>query len=253
MQVNGSEAPQFLGGYGAVDNRGSEDGLEITFDVEQPPLGVKLTGYRLLNMGVVFGFGLTKAILTYMGQSTVPATLDWVSGALLVVCLYWIGLYEATCSKKWEWFFQVDLTPAICYSFLRFVGGVLGVIFALQGTLAITSLCSIPIFLLAHFIPRLSLDICLVVYICFTLCVHYFWMRTRRLRVWMRVRQFMVHFIQTDGLSAPLSEQHEWSGTIGMTLGFFCGIALVCSPLGVVYLSLAGSRELRDTLGEVYG
>ncbi len=66
-------------------NRDSEDSLEITSDVEQPPLGIKLTGYRLLNMGVVFGFGLTKAILTYVGQSTVPATLDWVSGALLVV------------------------------------------------------------------------------------------------------------------------------------------------------------------------
>jgi hypothetical protein len=38
-----------------------------------------------------------------------------------------------------------------------------------------------------------------------------------------------------------------------MTLGFFCGIALVCSPLGVAYLSLAATRELHDKLGEVYG
>ena len=37
-----------------------------------------------------------------------------------------------------------------------------------------------------------------------------------------------------------------------MTLGFFCGIALVCSPLGMVYLSLAGTRELHDTVGDVY-
>ena len=54
---------------------------------------------------------------------------------------------------------------------------VLGVLFALQGTLVITSLCSIPVFVLAHVIPRVSLDIWLVAYICFTLCVHYSWMR----------------------------------------------------------------------------
>ena len=75
--------------------------------------------------------------------------------------LYWIGLYESVCSKKWEWFFQVDLTRAICYGVLRFMRGgredlrfrcvavtdidgpkilVLGVLFAIWGTLANTSL-----------------------------------------------------------------------------------------------------------------
>jgi len=76
-------------------NRGSEDSLAIISDVEQPPLGVKLTGYRLLNMGVVFAFGLSKAILTYMGQSAVPTTLDWVSGALLAVwCVFCLGTHH---------------------------------------------------------------------------------------------------------------------------------------------------------------
>ena len=164
----------------------------------------------------------------------------------LATSLYWVGLYEAICSKKWEWFFQVDLTPTICYSFLRFVGGgeyitlntlalpvltrankstVLGALFALQGTLAITSLCSIPVFLLAHFIPRIVLDIWLVVYVCFTLGAHYSLMKvsllvrlvpfkvdtlnvqTRRLRGWVGVRQYTAH-LQTYGLAAPLSEQH---------------------------------------------
>jgi hypothetical protein len=32
-----------------------------------PLLGVKLTGYRLLNMTTVFSFGIIKAILTYNG------------------------------------------------------------------------------------------------------------------------------------------------------------------------------------------
>ena len=54
-------------------------------DATPPPLGVKLTSYRLLNMTTVFGIGITKGILTYMGQSVAPTTLDWVSGALLAV------------------------------------------------------------------------------------------------------------------------------------------------------------------------
>jgi hypothetical protein len=49
------------------------------------PLGVKLTAYRLLNMSVIFSFGLAKGILTYMGQSVAPTTLDWIAGALLAV------------------------------------------------------------------------------------------------------------------------------------------------------------------------
>ena len=116
--------------------------------------------------------------------------------------LYWIGLYEPICSKKWEWFFQVDVTRAICYCYLRFTGGgegplhlggcsrspvtltvtdtggiVIGVLFAIQGTLVVTSLSSVPIFLLAHFLPRISLDLWLGVYVLFTVCVHLAWSR----------------------------------------------------------------------------
>jgi len=78
-----------------------------------PPLGVKLTGYRLVFMTTVFSFGTIKTILTYMGQSIAPTTLDWVSGTLLTIALYWISLYEE--SNKWKWFFQVDFAPAIGY------------------------------------------------------------------------------------------------------------------------------------------
>jgi len=54
--------------------------LESTLDELLPPLRVKLTGYRLLNMNAVFTFGMTKAILTYMGRSAMPTTLDWIGG-----------------------------------------------------------------------------------------------------------------------------------------------------------------------------
>jgi hypothetical protein len=33
--------------------------------------------------------------------------------------LYWFGLYESECSKEWKWFFQTDLTPAICCGVVR--------------------------------------------------------------------------------------------------------------------------------------
>jgi len=67
------------------DQEGYGDNRSADMDATPPPLGVKLTGYRLLNMTTVFSFGIAKGILTYMGQSTAPTTLDWVAGALLAV------------------------------------------------------------------------------------------------------------------------------------------------------------------------
>ena len=49
------------------------------------PLGVKLTGYKLFFMATLFCFGTVKAILSYMGQSIAPTTLDWVAGTFLGV------------------------------------------------------------------------------------------------------------------------------------------------------------------------
>jgi hypothetical protein len=54
-------------------------------DEGQPPLGVKLTGYRLLNVAVMLAFGIAKAISSYSGGSAIPTTLDFVSGTFLAV------------------------------------------------------------------------------------------------------------------------------------------------------------------------
>lgn len=43
---------------------------------------VKLTGYRLLNMAAIFTFGTAKAVLTCLGQSAAPTTIDWVAGVV---------------------------------------------------------------------------------------------------------------------------------------------------------------------------
>ncbi|KAI9435757.1 hypothetical protein H4582DRAFT_1968557 [Lactarius indigo] len=225
-------------GLVASDQEGYGDDLSADVDAAPPPLGVNLTGYRLLNMATVFSFGITKGILTYMGQSTAPTTLDWVGGALLAVALYWIGLYEQENAKKWGWFFQVDLAPGIGYCAKRVVGGVMGILFSLRGTLAITSLSSLPVFLLAHFVSHVPVDAWLGVYVGFTICAQFLWHWTRRVRArvwgWQRVMSFMDDY----GPGAPLAEQHEWFGAMGAIVGFFCGTALVWSPLAVAYLSL---------------
>ncbi|KAF8260069.1 hypothetical protein EI94DRAFT_1689981 [Lactarius quietus] len=207
-------------------------------DAALPPLGVKLTCYRLLNMMTVFSFGIIKGILTYMGQSTAPTTLDWVSGALLAVVLYWIGLYEERASKTWEWFFQVDLAPAIGHCTKRVVGGVMGVLFSLHGALTITSLSSLPVFLLAHFVSHVPVDAWLGIYVGVALCAHFLWHWIRRVRARVWGWRWVMGFVDDYGPGAPLVEGYEWFGSVGAIMGFFCGIALVWSPLTVLYFYL---------------
>jgi len=105
------------------DRRSADSDSDSDMDAGRPPLGVKLTVYRLLNMLILFSIGVTKGILSYKGQSTAPTTLDWIGGALLAAVLYWIGLYEQRDAKKLEWFFRVDLAPAIGYCTKRVVAG----------------------------------------------------------------------------------------------------------------------------------
>ncbi|KAK7678710.1 hypothetical protein QCA50_018292 [Cerrena zonata] len=54
-------------------------------DLERPPLLVKLTAYRILNVSIITAFGVTKAIFTYKGYSALPTTLDWILGVILTV------------------------------------------------------------------------------------------------------------------------------------------------------------------------
>ncbi|KAN0127279.1 hypothetical protein V8E53_014883 [Lactarius tabidus] len=225
-------------GLSASDQEGHGDDHSADMDAALPPLGVKLTGYRLLNMTTVFSFGIIKGILTYIGQSTAPTTLDWVSGALLAVMLYWIGLYEEKHTNKWEWFFRADLAPAIGYCTKRIVGGAMGVLFSLRGTLAITSLSSLPVFLLAHFFSHVPLDAWLGIYIGFALFALFLWHSTRRTRARVQRWRRAMGFVDDYGPGAPLREGYEWSGAVGAIVGFFCGIALVWSPLTVVYFYL---------------
>ena len=126
------------------NNNLEEPDVGRSADVDAPPrsLGVKLTRYRLVFTATILLFGTVKTILTYVGQSIAPTTLDWVAGTFLAVgwvnpCLfptmlevltevptmsklYWIGLYEG--SNKCNWFFKVDYAPATGYFAMRVAG-----------------------------------------------------------------------------------------------------------------------------------
>jgi len=80
---------------------------------DPPPLGFKLTGYRLLNLAVIVGFGIFKAVCVYCGQPLTPTMLEIVGGALLILILYGLGLFEAKRLRKWPLFFHIDMAPAI--------------------------------------------------------------------------------------------------------------------------------------------
>ncbi|KAI0274140.1 hypothetical protein BGY98DRAFT_995714 [Russula aff. rugulosa BPL654] len=213
---------------------------ESTLD-ERPPLGVKPTGYRLLITSVILAFGITKALLFYMGQSA-TSTLELIEGPFLGVILYWIGLLEPVYPESWRWFFHVDVTPSIWHFVLRFMGGVLGVLFAIRGRIAIASLCSVPFFFFpyTYVFPSYTMDFWFWIYVISTICVLIACSMVRwPLRRGAQIRQRVMGFLDDYGLSASLSEEYEWSGTVGIILGFYCGTALVCSPpLAYIYFSL---------------
>ena len=67
----------------------------------------------------------------------------------------------------------LHLDTRVVLVFMRIA--VLGVLFSLRGTLAITSLSSLPVFILAHFVSSVPLDAWLGIYVGFALCSHFLW------------------------------------------------------------------------------
>jgi len=77
------------------------------------PLLVKLTGYRLLNIVVITAVVSWKAVLSYQGQSVGPTTLDWITGGVLTLGLWWLGLYESVQPPVLPWLFARDYSHVI--------------------------------------------------------------------------------------------------------------------------------------------
>jgi hypothetical protein len=62
-----------------------------------PAFGVKLTGYRLLNVGVILAYGVTEAALAHCGHSSALSALDWMAGLLLA---FMYGLSKLLCTVR---------------------------------------------------------------------------------------------------------------------------------------------------------
>ncbi|KDQ57201.1 hypothetical protein JAAARDRAFT_157341 [Jaapia argillacea MUCL 33604] len=65
----------------------------------------RLTGYRFFVIVSTAGFGLSKAYLSYKGQSTAPNTLDWLYGVVVFLLIYWLGIYETHSALRVPWLF----------------------------------------------------------------------------------------------------------------------------------------------------
>ncbi|KAJ7710542.1 hypothetical protein B0H17DRAFT_2661 [Mycena rosella] len=79
----------------------------------ESPRRLKVTGWRLLNTGVILRLGIYKAVATYFGQTTAPSTLDWVIGVVWTLISYWVGFIEQDHPTYAEWFFQEDLSDGL--------------------------------------------------------------------------------------------------------------------------------------------
>ncbi|KAN0136614.1 hypothetical protein V8E53_005661 [Lactarius tabidus] len=216
--------------------------VDIPVDATPPP-AVKLTVYRLLNMTTTLAFCLTKGILACKGLSTVPTTLDCVSGGVLVVVLYWVGLYDGRDSKKWEWFFQVDLAPAIGYSTKRVMGAALWLLFhknlfslALEG-----SVTSIVVGLLDYFPSYTAMPVGAKLGIFLGMAVFVFGFQyclgalTRQVQARAWASRWAIVLVDDYGPGVPLAERYWWFGLTGTVVGLICGLAFAGLQVVVLF------------------
>jgi len=191
-------------------------------------------------MTTIFSFCIAKGILTYKGLSTAPTTLDWFSGGVLGIALYWIGLYEEQSSRKWKWFFQFDLAPAIGYCTKRASGAdeytVLEVMFCEDCVAVYIMLFTFVTILSAYLFPRHQEVLLVLSLIVINVCILLLWYCELGQRVRARVRgwQCLVHFLDDYGSDAPLAKGYELFGVVGTLVGGFCGIAVIFLPYNVV-------------------
>ncbi|KAN0138410.1 hypothetical protein V8E53_003873 [Lactarius tabidus] len=223
------------------EGQGDASDRSTNIDATPPPLGVRLTCYRLANVVIIFLFGITKkGVLAYQGQSIALTTLDWV-GALLVAVLYRVGLYERV-----AWVHEFDLAPAIGYSIKRAIGtfmsGFLVRPFAWLSFVMLASSVLSPIS--SYILKGISLHLSPVAAIavtcglCFPLAslmtviiqyIRYSQTETGHLQRAMR-------FMDKYGYLIPLEEGYMGRfGMVGMIVGALSLIPIYCSPIAAFY------------------
>jgi len=215
----------------------------------QLPLGVKLTGYRLLNLVVILTIGVAKFILSLQGQSVAPTGLEWVGGTALAALLYWIGLYEAVEPPRWEWFLHVDWAPAIGFASKCFLGGVLQAFALYWEMLPFCLFIGIPLLVFSRLakyytapINRNGVDILLswLLVALFIIVLPENWRLWKRVWVWAPVRRFFRKY----GSNYPKRRRYRLIGKGGFILGLLSGLVLA-SLLPLVLLFRFLNRRTR--------
>ncbi|KAJ7061735.1 hypothetical protein C8F01DRAFT_145350 [Mycena amicta] len=80
-----------------------------------PRRRIKITPWRLLNTTVLLGFGISKTVLSFRGETTAPNILDWALGVLWGLIAYWGSIVEAETPEDFPWLFGHDLSRPLSY------------------------------------------------------------------------------------------------------------------------------------------
>ncbi|RXW22124.1 hypothetical protein EST38_g3748 [Candolleomyces aberdarensis] len=75
---------------------------------QNPTWHPKVTVYRLTVVVVTFGLGTAKALLDRPG-SAVSVTIEWISGVVFLLLVFFLTDYESKESAKPYWFFKADV------------------------------------------------------------------------------------------------------------------------------------------------
>jgi len=216
------------------DNRSANRGAD-------PLLGVKLTVYRLFNVMTILSFVISKDILTIEGQVAAPTRLDWISGGVLGVVLYWIRLQEQRKAKKWEWFFESDLAPAIGYctiGIMHSIGQAIVLVLVVLLNMPSLFLALLGSFLMSswvfyllyhseiHFRLGAKLGIVLGTYVVVSFLFFGVDALTRRVQARAWARQRAMRFLDNYAPGVLVTAGYGGFDVVGIMVGSFCVIAL---------------------------
>ncbi|KAJ7465912.1 hypothetical protein FB451DRAFT_1402326 [Mycena latifolia] len=101
---------------------------------------VKITPWRILNTAVLLILGTTKALSTFLGQTSVPNNLDWTLGVVWALISYWVSIIEQETPEVAPWFFTADFSRLVRLGFAGFcVTLIIGAFWAVvYGLMALT-------------------------------------------------------------------------------------------------------------------
>ncbi|KAJ7453214.1 hypothetical protein FB451DRAFT_1282032 [Mycena latifolia] len=82
---------------------------------------VKITPWRILNTAVLLILGTTKALSTFLGQTSAPNNLDWTIGVVWALISYWVSIMEQETPEVAPWFFTTDFSGVVRLGFTGFL------------------------------------------------------------------------------------------------------------------------------------